>query len=82
MMADYFHRRTVLATLVSLGIGLSGPSFAAPQHGIAMYGDPALPSDYDHLPYTNPDAPTGGRLVMGEVGSFDSLNPHILKSRL
>jgi peptide/nickel transport system substrate-binding protein len=42
-----------------------------------MYGDPALPADFTHLPYANPDAPTGGRIVTGEVGSFDSLNPHI-----
>lgn len=42
-----------------------------------MYGEPALPADFTHLPYANPDAPTGGRIVTGEVGSFDSLNPHI-----
>jgi peptide/nickel transport system substrate-binding protein len=42
-----------------------------------MYGEPALPPDFAHLPYANPDAPTGGRFVDGQVGSFDSLNPHI-----
>ncbi|MEM7491158.1 MAG: extracellular solute-binding protein, partial [Pseudomonadota bacterium] len=47
-------------------------------HGIALYGEPALPADYAHLPQVNPDAPTGGRFVDGQVGSFDSLNPHIL----
>ncbi|WP_223162985.1 extracellular solute-binding protein [Roseivivax sediminis] len=44
-----------------------------------MYGEPALPPDFVALPYVNPDAPKGGRIVVGEVGSFDSLNPHILK---
>ncbi len=44
-----------------------------------MYGDPSLPPDFVSLPYANPDAPKGGRIVQGEVGSFDSLNPHILK---
>ncbi len=52
---------------------------AEPKHGIAMYGEPALPPDFVALPYANPDAPKGGRIVQGEVGSFDSLNPHILK---
>ena len=56
---------------------LSGGAAAEPSYGIAMYGDPALPPDFAHLPYANPDAPTGGRIVTGEVGSFDSLNPHI-----
>lgn len=51
------------------------------RHGIAMYGDPGLPPDFVSLPYANPDAPKGGRIVQGEVGSFDSLNPHILKGR-
>ncbi|MHA6344036.1 extracellular solute-binding protein [Roseivivax sp. CAU 1761] len=58
---------------------LSGPASAEPQHGIAMYGEPALPPDFEALPYVNPDAPKGGRIVLGETGSFDSLNPHILK---
>jgi peptide/nickel transport system substrate-binding protein len=52
---------------------------AEPQHGIAMYGDPALPHDFVSLPYANPDAPTGGRMVTAEVGGFDSLNPYITK---
>lgn len=55
---------------------------ADPQHGIAMYGDPALPPDFVALPYVNPDAPFGGKVAAGEVGSFDSLNPHILKGRV
>lgn len=79
MMADRFRRRTLGAAIFALGILGAGIASAEPQHGIAMYGEPALPPDFDHLPYTNPDAPEGGRLVMGETGGFDSLNPHILK---
>ncbi|MCA8883132.1 MAG: ABC transporter substrate-binding protein [Rhodobacteraceae bacterium] len=62
-------------------LALSALAQADPQHGIAMYGDPALPPDFVSLPYANPDAPTGGRIVFGEVGGFDALNPHILKGR-
>ncbi len=47
-------------------------------HGIAMYGEPELPPDFDSLPHANPDAPQGGRMVFGESGGFDSLNPFIL----
>lgn len=79
MMGDIFCRRAVAAVLVAASLGLPGIAEAEPQHGMAMYGEPALPPDFDHLPYANPEAPTGGRLVMGETGSFDSLNPHILK---
>jgi peptide/nickel transport system substrate-binding protein len=54
-------------------------ALAEPKHGIAMYGDPALPPDFAHLPYANPDAPSGGKMVTANVGSFDSLNPYIRK---
>jgi peptide/nickel transport system substrate-binding protein len=62
---------------ISVFLGIAGSAMADPQHAIAMYGDPALPADFDHLPYANPNAPTGGRIVTAQTGSFDSLNPHI-----
>lgn len=48
------------------------------RHGIARHGDPALPPGFAHLPYANPDAPKGGRLVLGLQGTFDSLNPMVV----
>jgi peptide/nickel transport system substrate-binding protein len=44
-----------------------------------MHGAPALPPDFTHMPYANPDAPKGGRLISGLLGTFDSLNPMIVK---
>lgn len=52
---------------------------AEPRHGIAMHGKPALKADFTHLPYARPDAPKGGELIMAFQGSFDSLNPFIIK---
>jgi peptide/nickel transport system substrate-binding protein len=52
---------------------------AAQSYAIAMHGAPALPPDFTHMPYVNPDAPKGGRLVQGILGTFDSLNPLIVK---
>lgn len=49
------------------------------RHGMAMHGNPALPPDFPHLPYADPAAPKGGTVVLGELGSFDSLNPLIVK---
>jgi peptide/nickel transport system substrate-binding protein len=48
-------------------------------HAIAMHGMPALPEGFSHFPYANPDAPKGGRLVEGILGTFDSLNPLIVR---
>ena len=70
-------RLTTALTISTLALAAS----AEPQHGIAMYGKPALPADYKSLPYANPDAPTGGAIVSGETGGFDSLNPLLLKGK-
>jgi len=49
------------------------------RHAIAMHGAPALPEGFTRLPYADPAAPKGGRLVQGVLGTFDSLNPLIVK---
>ncbi|MHA6323938.1 extracellular solute-binding protein [Roseivivax sp. CAU 1753] len=78
MGTHLFQTIAFVAATVSGGLAAL-PLGAEPQHGVAMYGAPELPPDFRALPYANPDAPTGGRIVTGEVGGFDSLNPHILK---
>jgi peptide/nickel transport system substrate-binding protein len=50
-----------------------------PSHAIAMHGSPALPPGFSHFRYVDPAAPKGGRLVASIVGTFDSLNPLIVK---
>jgi peptide/nickel transport system substrate-binding protein len=52
---------------------------AAESYAIAMHGAPAVPADFTHMPYANPDAPKGGRLVESLLGTFDSLNPLIVR---
>nr|WP_284739425.1 extracellular solute-binding protein [Rhizobium sp. CG5] len=64
-------------SLVILCLGL--PVQAEPVHGIAMHGEPALPAGFTHFPYVNPDVKKGGRLAYGVVGTFDALNPFVLK---
>ncbi len=49
------------------------------RHAIAMHGAPAWPEGFSRVPYANPSAPKGGRLVQGVLGTFDSLNPLIVK---
>lgn len=59
-------------------VGLSSAG-AAPQHGIAMHGQPALPVNFDHLPYAHAQAPKGGRIIYGVLGTFDTLNPYAVR---
>ncbi|MEJ6398278.1 extracellular solute-binding protein [Yoonia sp. 208BN28-4] len=78
MKPELFQPLRRSAASIAVILGLASTAYAD-GHGIAMYGDPALPPDFAHLPYANPDAPHGGWIGTSNVGSFDSLNPYILK---
>jgi peptide/nickel transport system substrate-binding protein len=69
-----------LIAAVTLALLLLLPDAQAePAHGIALYGAPKQPPDFTHFSYVNPDAPKGGRLLIGAFGSYDSLNPLIIR---
>ncbi len=71
----------LIPALFLWGTALLSPEIAVaqPLHGISMHGTPALPADFRHFPYVNPDVKKGGRISYGVVGTFDSLNPFVLK---
>ena len=62
-------------TLTASGIAGGGE----PHHAIAMHGEPALADGFKAFRYVNPNAPKGGRLSEGIIGTFDSLNPLVVK---
>ena len=69
----------VLGLAFAVGLATAG-GVSPPADAIAMHGDPALPPDFDHLTYVNPEAPKGGRLNLAYLGAFDSLNPYNVKA--
>jgi peptide/nickel transport system substrate-binding protein len=72
----------LLALAAGAALAVMAPSAAVRaegRHGLAMHGSPALPGDFTHFPYVNPEAPQGGRIVLGVQGTFDSLNPFPVK---
>ncbi len=71
--------RVLACGLAVLSAGGATAGAAEPRHAIAMHGEPALGPDFKAFPYVNPDAPKGGTLVQGALGTFDSLNPLIVK---
>jgi peptide/nickel transport system substrate-binding protein len=70
---------TRIALVLIAALAFGAPCSAAESYALAMHGKPALPANFDHLPYFNPDAPKGGRLIWGNLGTFDSLNPMIVR---
>jgi microcin C transport system substrate-binding protein len=50
-------------------------------HGYSFYGDLTYPEDFKHFSYVNPNAPKGGEISLGTVGTFDSMHPYTRKGR-
>jgi microcin C transport system substrate-binding protein len=76
-----------LAVAAAPAGGLAAARPAAPagdnkpvvSHGLSIYGDLKYPPGFKHFDYVNPDAPKGGAVKLSAVGTFDNLNPYILK---
>ncbi|QND49151.1 ABC transporter substrate-binding protein [Rhizobium lusitanum] len=63
-------------------LALPAPSNAdEPQFriGTAILGDLKYQPGFKHFDYVNPDAPKGGELKLSDDGTFDTLNPVLLK---
>ncbi len=54
-------------------------AYAAKTHCLSLYDPCKYPENFTHFAYVNPDAPKGGEVKLADTGSFDSLNPFILK---
>ena len=44
-----------------------------------MHGTPLHGADFTHFSYVNPTAPKGGQIILAVLGTFDSLNPLIIR---
>ncbi len=67
----------LVAMIVAAGVAVA--SDLPRRHAIAMHGEPALPPGFAHLAHVNPQAPRGGRIVLGQQGTFDSLNAFVVR---
>ncbi|HVV63404.1 MAG TPA: extracellular solute-binding protein [Pseudolabrys sp.] len=73
-------RSVVLGALAAAGGLAVGPARAATaQHAIAMHGQPAWPANFTRPTYADANAIKGGRLSQGVLGTFDTLNPLVVK---
>lgn len=74
----------VIALMLGLMAAAAGVAEAqAPTRtpGLALLGAPALPPDFTHYPWVNPDAPKGGEVTLSTIGTFDSFNPFIVRGQ-
>lgn len=50
-----------------------------PSYGLSLFGDLKYPADFAHFEYVNPNAPKGGTMKFSAIGTYDNLNPFIVK---
>ena len=72
-----------VATAFGLGLLLALPAGAetGARHGVSVFGSLKYGPDFRHFDYVDPDAPKGGLLKLRSVGTFDNVQPFILKGR-
>ena len=64
---------------VALLVAFSGAAHGAATHGMSLFGDLKYGPDFKHFDYVNPDAPKGGTIRYSAIGTFDTLNPFVIK---
>ncbi|MDP6704738.1 MAG: extracellular solute-binding protein [Alphaproteobacteria bacterium] len=71
-----------LLSLIVAGLLAAGAAQAQEtrvSHGLSLFGELKYPPDFTHLDYVDPAAPKGGAIKLAAIGTFDSLNPFIIK---
>ncbi len=78
-----YSTRRLVAAIALAHCGLAAPAIAAEDlvgaHALSMFGDVKYAPDFAHFDYADPNAPKGGSIKLAAIGTFDSLNPWILK---
>ncbi|MDX2074159.1 MAG: extracellular solute-binding protein [Alphaproteobacteria bacterium] len=68
----------IVASVIGSSV-IGSSAQAAPSHCLSLYDPCKYPANFSHFDYVNPDAPKGGSVKLADSGTFDSLNPFILK---
>ena len=70
----------VPAATAALALIVAGTAAAAePRHGVSIFGDLKYGPDFEHFDYASPDAIKGGSVALASLGTYDNLNPFLLK---
>src|SRR3974390_33902 len=72
-------RIRVIAAALFLAAGTTAVAYAATTPGMSLFGDLKYRPDFQHFDYANPNAPKGGTVRYSATGTFDTLNPFVIK---
>ena len=72
-------KNSIKITILAILFNCSNAFATDFKHGISTFGDLKYPANFTHLDYVNPSAPKDGEFKYGVEGTFNNLNPFILK---
>ncbi len=81
---DYF-RFTIAQILLAIGVGsvfwsnIGHAENVQKVSSISLYDYPKYTLESDHFDYANPEAVKGGKITLPALGTYDTLNPYVLK---
>ncbi|HEX3881977.1 MAG TPA: extracellular solute-binding protein [Stellaceae bacterium] len=69
-----------LALALAVSLAAAGTALAdGGAIGLSIIGPLKYQPGFTHFDYTNPDAPKGGTMKLSAIGTFDTLNPFVVK---
>ena len=72
-------RVTAIFVATFMSLALAAVAYAMTTPGMSLFGDLKYPPDFKHFDYVNPDAPKGGTMRLAAIGTYDTLNPYVVK---
>jgi microcin C transport system substrate-binding protein len=69
--------RVVYGILLSLAA--VGGALAAGSNGLSLFGELKYGPEFKNFEYVNPNAPKGGTMKFSAIGTYDTLNPYVIK---
>ena len=77
------HRRSFIAggLLLSLrtGVAFAAAEASGASNGLSLFGELKYGPDFKNFDYVNPSAPAGGTMKFSAIGTYDTLNPFVVK---
>ncbi len=65
---------SLVLSLLAIAAAAAGGS-----HGLSLFGELKYPPDFKNFEYVDPHAPKGGAMKFSAIGTYDTLNPFVVK---
>ena len=74
-MHNAFLLTLIILTIVNCNNGIQAKKI----YSLSLYKAPKYNMNFSHFNYVNPTAPQGGKIIIGLIGTFNTLNPYTIK---